>query len=372
MGRKTLCLVFSLSLLLLSGCWDIEEINRRAKMDALFIDAGDKPGEIRMGGSFPVPGTQLPPITGTDQQFNKRHFVLAATGRGMVDAWDKLQASAARNIFYGQLRVLILTERLARRNIDDRLDFVGRIPSVPPDTYVLLTKSDPVALLDMKNKANFSPGDYIELFYESDYKLMQSLPLTLWKVNIRLDNQTADPHLAIIAPSQGMYRLAGTALFSGARMVGELDMRETETLALLVGSSSGYLAVPRGREGVLGLAEVDSKTAIRPVRSPDGKVTIYVTTRITGIIWETVPRQTELKPPDQRRIEARVAGFVKRRILRLLAKLRRLDSDPVGFGEKFRIKYPEIWAKTKWHEILPGVDFKVKTEFTVLRTGLFK
>ncbi len=372
MGRKVMSLVVFISLVFLSGCWDVEEINRRAKMDALFIDLGENPGELRIGGSFPMPGSLLPPITGTEQQFAKRHYVLGVSGRGMVDAWAKLQANVARNVFYGQLRTLILTERLARRNINDLLDFIGRIPSVPPDITVLMTKSDPEALLDMKNRANFSPGDYIELFYQSVYKHTQNLPLTLWQVNARLDNRTSDPHLPIITPSQGMYQIAGTTLFSGNRMAGELDMHETQTLALLTGSSSGYLAVPRGKDGVVGLGEVGAKTTIRPVKDRAGKITFFVTTRITGVVWETIPRKMELRPPDRRRIEALVEEFTKRRIIKLLAKLRQLNSDPVGFGEKFRIKYPAIWEQNQWYDIFPTVDFKVRTQFTIHRTGIFR
>lgn len=49
-----------------------------------------------------------------------------------------------------------------------------------------------------------------------------------------------------------------------------------------------------------------------------------------------------------------------------------LESDPVGFGDKFRIAYPSQWEKIDWRHVYPGAKFVVNTNFTLKQTGLFR
>lgn len=165
--------------MLLTGCWDVEEINRRASVDSMYLDKGDTE-KLKIGVVLSVPGTLLPPVVGTEQQFQKRHFLLTAEGESMVDAWSKLQAKSERNIFFGQLRALILTDDFARENINNQLDFIGRIPAVPPNTNMLVTDDDPDKLLDMKNKANNVPGNSVDYYFQSSHKETLGIPINLW------------------------------------------------------------------------------------------------------------------------------------------------------------------------------------------------
>lgn len=67
-----------------------------------------------------------------------------------------------------------------------------------------------------------------------------------------------------------------------------------------------------------------------------------------------------------------VETFINRRIIKLLTKLQQQNSDPIGIGEKFRIKYPKLWEQINWHDIFPTARFRVRTEFTIQRTELFR
>ena len=119
-----------------------------------------------MGVVLNIPGTQAPTNVGTYQQFNKRNFVVTGTGDSIVNAWTEVQANSFRDIFFGQMRAVVLSERLARKNINDYLDFIGRIPLVPPNTIVLVAKDDPEKLLDLKNQPNELPGNYFDIISE--------------------------------------------------------------------------------------------------------------------------------------------------------------------------------------------------------------
>lgn len=352
------------------GCWDVEEINRRNSTNALFLDVGSTE-KIKMGTVFNVPGTLLPPVIGTQQQFEKRNYVITAEGNSVTDAWAKLQTKSERNVYFGQLRAIVLTDKAAQSDINDLLDFIGRVPSVPPNTNILITKSDPETLLDMKNQSNNIPGNYVDLFFQTPHKRTLAIPIDLWKVLAQLDNKTSDPHLPMIQASEGSYDISGTALFSENHFVGELDLEETKTLALVKGSSSGFLTVPLENGAYAAFKDVGSKTTITP-KIENGKLTFQIKTNVIGSIVETNPRKMELTEEDNRTISSKAEKEIQYKIEALFVKLQSLNSDPVGLGEKFRVKYPGEWQENNWHQLYSTAQINVGTSFRILRTGLFR
>lgn len=371
-GRIILTLLFLLSsTIFITGCWDVEEINRRLSSNALFFDVGDSE-EIRMGAVTNVPGTLLPPVVGTTQQFEKRNYVITAQANSVTDAWVKLQAKSERNIYFGQLRAIVLTEKAARGDINNLLDFIGRIPAIPPNTIVLVTKDDPKELLEIRNDSNNIPGNYVDQFFQTPTKSTLAIPIDLWRVLSQIDNKTSDPHLPMIKASEGSYDISGTALFSNNRFVGELDLEETKTLALVKGSSSGYLTVPLQNGAYVAFKDVKSKTVIRPNLDDNGNVNFDIRIKVTGSVVETNPRKMELTEEDNRIITSTAETMIQNKINNLFVKLQILNSDAVGLGNKYRIKYPEQWQKNNWREIYPHSPINVKISFKIGHTGLFR
>ena len=284
-----------------------------------------------------IPGTLAPTNVGTYQQFNKRNFVVTGVGDSVVNAWTEVQANSFRDIFFGQMRAVVLSERIARKNINDYLDFIGRIPLVPPNTIVLVAKDRPGKTFGSEESAERTSGQLLlTIISEIHPSAPWRFRLTLWRVNAIMDRKTSDPYIPLFEESQESYKIAGTAVFSRNRMVGELSMDETEILALLKGTDNGYLTVPLGKITHVAFKNIRAKTKVRPQIATDGTVTFNVKTEISGNMVENFPhRETLLK--EKKKIERQAEVLTKRKIRNLIAKLQGLNSDPVGFGGKIRI-----------------------------------
>ena len=94
--------------------------------------------------------------------------------------------------------------------------------------------------------------------------------------------------------------------------------------------------------------------------------------KISGSLHENQPADLNISPKEIRDYEKRAKNYTKREIEKLLEKLGQLNSDPVGFGDRVRIKYPDFWEKIDWHRTFPEVKFRVETEFTNKTTGVFR
>jgi Ger(x)C family germination protein len=368
--RKAFILLTLILVPFVSGCWDVQELSQRGIANAVFFDTGDGK-RFKMGVVLAVPGTEVPPIVGTEQQFQKRNYVITGEGDSMVDAWTEVQAGTVRNIFFGQTRAIILSEEIARRNINDVLDFIGRIPLLPPNTHVLVAKDDLEELMEMQNRDNYTPGNYIDFYFQTPATRSLAIPVELWRVFSVIDLKEGDPFIPLIQASQEMYLIAGTALFSENRMVGELNKAETETLALLRGTDLGYLIIPLGQNEHAAFFNVRSKTKITPELSPGGALTFNVNIDARGVLVESFPRR-EIGWQEKKELERAAEREIKKDAENLLAKLQRLNSDPIGFGGKLRINHPRVWEETDWREVYPTARFTVRTTFSVTETGLHR
>ena len=371
---KVTVFFFIIGMLVLPGCWDMEDINRRGIANVVFFDTGDT-GRFKTGVVLGTPGTEIPPIVGTTQQFEHRHYVITGEGDSMVAAWSEVQAATVRDIFFGQTRVVVLSEELAaEENINDLLDFIGRIPLLPPNIHVLIAKDEPEKLLAMPNRDNYTPGNYIDFYFQSPAIRSLAIPMELWRVNSILDQKISDPFIPLFEEYQQMYRIAGTALFNQNRMFGELSKSETEILALIRGTDVGYLTVHLGenQHAAFGFARVRSKTKITPHFSPaDQTLAFNLDVEITGGLVESFPHR-EIGWEEKQEIERKAERMVKEESEKLLAKLQDLHTDPVGFAGKFRTAYPREWKPSDWKQLYSEAKMTVTPSFAVVHTGLYR
>lgn len=372
MFRKvSIFLLLMIFLPLLTGCWDVEEISRRGVANVVFFDVGEE-SKFKLGVVLSVPGTEVPPIVGTTQQFEKRHYVVTGESDSMVEAWTEVQAATVRNIFFGQIRAVILSEEIARNNLRDVLDFIGRFPMLPPNTHVLISKEDPGELMDLDNPDNYSPGNYIDFYFQSPHSRSLAIPTTLWQVNSFVDKRTSDPFLPVIKSlPDDKYLIGGTALFSRNRMAGELSRDETEILALIRGTDIGYLTVPLGEKEHAGLSDIRSTTSITPRLRLGNELSFDVDVNAHGGLLESYPHR-RIGWQEKTDIERNAEALMKREIETLISKFQELNTDPVGFGEKLRINYPREWENIDWHQIYPDAVITVRATFTVKETGIFR
>jgi len=372
MFHKARIIFILLGILVLSGCWDVEEIHRRALADTVFFDIG-RNKRFKVGIVLGIPGAEMSPIADTTQLFEKRHYEITGEGNSLVEAWSEVQAAIVRDVFFGQIRAVVLSKELAEsEDLNDVLDFIGRMPLTPTDVHVLVAKSDPEKLLAMANKDNYVPGNYIHFYFRSPAIRSLAIPMQLWRVHSLLDRKTGDPFLPMIEEYQQMYRIAGTALFSRNRMVGELTKEETEVLALLRGTDVGYLHFGDVQQETFGFSQIRSKTKIRPHFSPDDRSLAFdLDVEVIGVLVESLPHK-EIRWEEKQEIERKAEELIKEKSEKLIAKLQGLLTDPIGFGRKFRIAYPREWKTLDWEEVYPAAKITVNPSFTITQTGLFK
>ena len=150
--KKILCMLSLVGVILLSGCWDRVEINDLAIVTAAAIDETDD-NQIELslqvfipkalgsgGGQGGGGGGGGGPVT----------LVRSHKGINMSDAMSKLQSGIPRKIFWGQCKVFIFGEKLAKKGIQKEIDFILRHPQTRERSYLFVSEGKAKSVLEFQ------------------------------------------------------------------------------------------------------------------------------------------------------------------------------------------------------------------------------
>ena len=71
-------------------------------------------------------------------------------------------------------------------------------------------------------------------------------------------------------------------------------------------------------------------------------------------------------------LQKEISKHIEKEVEDLLEKLRKLEVDPVGFSEYFRMYHKGKWNEKLTKKIIASVEYKVSVNFDLLNTGVLK
>ncbi|MFD1909149.1 hypothetical protein ACFSQ7_42095 [Paenibacillus rhizoplanae] len=182
---RTLALLLMLVIAapLLSGCWDQVEIEDRALVLGLSIDKisaeeaqmedrvthihdGGLPAEmISVTAQIAVPGrVPLGPGTGGGSAGDSKTspvWVVTVQGISLDDAMNNLQQQIADPRYLVHLRIVIISEDIARGSLAELNDYLRRNPEIRRRTWLLVSEGRASAFMDVNPPLQRVPTLYI-------------------------------------------------------------------------------------------------------------------------------------------------------------------------------------------------------------------
>src|SRR5690554_5460289 len=96
-------------------------------------------------------------------------------------------------LFFGQLKMVLIEEELARKGLTEIIDSLRRHPRIPPQAHVVLVRDDASTMLNHSLWHKRIPGSSLITFFHINGKRDQAYGQHLWELarNINLDTQDA-------------------------------------------------------------------------------------------------------------------------------------------------------------------------------------
>lgn len=380
--------VFTAALTMVAGCWDQVQIEERGFVVGIAIDAPrTKETESRANKEAPdkpksdqrflvthqlvIPGGLVSGSQGTgggQNTANEAFLNLVSEGDSLFETSRELAARTSRSPFYQHLKVLIISEEVARSKTSfaNSLDLLLRDPDSRRSTKVFISKGDAMNVMKVKPKTEKIPALYINAVGENINKNARMLPEALvGDVHQYLLNEFSFALPRIIAEKQEV-KVAGAAVFSMQnQMVGFLGEEETEGLNFLTGKINGGLlkAIVNGNLVMLNIQGAKRKVECDISDPKHMKFTLKL--QCEGAIVETYEQTDLLKETTMHEMEQALAKEIERLSKDTIRKIHgELKVDTINLGSFLKQHHYPLWKKIKndWEQ---GQKLYEKSEIRV-------
>ncbi|MDQ8733606.1 Ger(x)C family spore germination protein [Paenibacillus sp. LHD-38] len=398
-GLCCLCLFIPI----LTGCWDQLEIEERAVVLGVSIDMVDpEEGEkeedeishlqgtiqaprnnmVRVAVQIALPGRiPLGPgeSGGSSGSAEQTVWFIDVVGHSIDDAFMNLQQQVSSRLFLGHLRVIVVSEAMAKRGLENVNDYFRRNPEVRRMAWLMISQGNALKFMKAAPKLERVPTLYLMSTLDEGMR-MGKFPkdyIGIFWSNLSKKGQEGFLPYVEMKKEQNI-EIKGLAYFVGDRMVGV-----TKPLEI-----AGYLAIkgvnPAGYRVFIKLDD-SSETVMTnathrkseiDVRIKDNvpffTIKISVELNIEGKISEKVKIND---PATLRAIEKKQEEISVKFYSDIIKKTQAKGSDIFGFGEYVRAKKPHFWnthVKTDegWRNLYKECNFEIKALMKVRRIGM--
>jgi spore germination protein KC len=397
-GRR-LTWVLLLAALLCAGCWDRQEVEDQAFIIFMGIDRGDDDDLL-----VTAEVTQIQSVMRGETAFAAK--LLTARARTVTEAIHILNGGMSRTLTLRHLRGVLIGETLAREGVEPVVMELMRSPIARGSVWLVQARGRAFDIIKaFAPVSEINPGQATEGLILQTKKFHLAPPGRMQNFINRLAGPGGDPFLPAEGLNPGVkgaekgeepikgpgpsalagelpraggnpMELVGTAVFARDRLVGFLNVDETQMLlALRGGMGKAYISFPdpdAPDRMVLMRFHQENKPkkraaflGIRPY--------VQVHLLLEGEVLAVPGGDDYVPAPARVRLERAAEAHATKTIRGLLDKLTKWGADPVGFGFLFRGGFAtwQDWERYNWREHVRDLKVDVSVQMRIRRYGLY-
>ncbi|KQX45981.1 MULTISPECIES: Ger(x)C family spore germination protein [unclassified Paenibacillus] len=378
--------VLLLMIVLLTGCWSRSELNDLAISVGMGFDKKDD--QVQVTIQIVNPGAVASKRGGTGVTIPVSTF--KATSQTIFEALRKIATQSPRKVYSSHLRILVISEELAREGITPILDGISRNHEMRTDFYIVVAKGTTAEhILKTLTPLEKIPSNNLFTTLEVSEKTWAPT------VKVRLDNlisdlqtEGKDPVLTGIQikgdPRKGhtlshvnrtdpttYLQYSGVAIFKNDKLVGWLNEQESKGYNYIlnnVKSTIGHITCPKG--GILAVEAVRTKSKMKG-KVENGKPQIDIDISLEENVGEVQCKIDLMDPKIMKELEKIEGKEVEKIVDSAIQKAKKYDVDIFGFGEAMYRADPKYWDKNKgnWKETFLDLPVHVNTKVKIRRVG---
>lgn len=354
--RRLMMLGCLLPALLLAGCWDYVDMDRRGVSLAIGVDAVQptryQPApklrvtvEVANPG-FVGDGGRGSGSSGTTQD----SLIIAHEAASLIEALELVEHDLDRHLYLSFLQSIVIGERLARSGIGGVFDLIHRDPNFKLTVCLFITPASPETILKFNPVIGASPGMWLRAVAENfrdTPKLMPCVPVWKYRKEITDMGATLLPRVDWLAESRRPF-VEGAAVMLNHQLVGWLSPLETEGAHWWRDRvQGGVINIPCPGGGTMSL-EV-RKTGRSQFRFGGRPPDLFLTLRLQARaaireIGSGCSMLGEEASTDPNVLQA-VADAVRHRAEAALQAARHLQTDFLHIGRQLRLQDPDGWRR---------------------------
>lgn len=385
-------IVIILSCILLSGCWDKVEIDRRSLISIISVDIGEQAGKEKelkyLSPDEPFTGMDLkklkvtfgaPDISqlGPDKGGTAKDMYITTDAYSMQDAVNKAALKSSRDISFSHIKLLVLSKDLTTypEILKEIVDYLQREPSLNRNMYVVISDGKAEEYIKHKPRMEKNIENYISGLIENTDRSTSILPITLNEFLILLsENGNAMLPRMTIEKDKNELGISGVGIIKDYKYRGDLSAIETANLEMLRGKLKG------GRKTIYKNGHpidivIDSAGRKISMDNQQGKLTFNISLDIEGELKDYYVGGEVFSRDMLQSLQQNLNNSVKQECAQVVQITQReFGVDPIGIREYVEKYHPSLWKQIKnnWSDVYSSATINVIVNSNIRRIGVVK
>lgn len=377
-------LLMLLTALPLSGCGDFNELNSLALVDMVGVDA-DEDGLYHVYYQIVNPNG----VAGTKAGSTRSPlYTFEFTGHTWPEFVSAASQTVPRQLFVSHFQAYIVSERLAKKGLQNLLNVLENDPDRRMATAVLITKSPVHEIMNTYVPLESNPGKELRNIQKLQHDVtgkgnnksqikmllenMETSRLTFIS-NIVLNNQkpfTTTKRFETIEGNRGNYSYTGASIIKHGRWIGQLEAEQLMTLFFARGEAKSFIKKIQGKEETASVQMIGKpKRSIRLVMR-DGKPILRMTLK-PELHMLSISTHGKLDTERIRRLEMTFNEEMENEIKQLLELGTNHHWDLLDLENRIKHKSGRQWAALKseansWEK----TDIQIHVQSSIVRVGI--
>ena len=359
--------------LLLTGCWDHKAYERIGFILQVGIESSEDK-KLLVSYTSPV----------TDPKKSEQVELVSSKVGLLREFRENSKRLSAKSLEAGKVQQVVISSSLAEKGIRNLLELFERDPTNPAIAYVIISEGSPRTLFDFSQKLGDKPRPsfYLNQLIENNLKFSVCPNTTIFNFSVDDFAPGIDPIVTMVKieneEGKGI-KIDGTALFSGDKMVGKINPKETSLILAMKGKMKvaeyifTSIGAPKNDDsGKTGAAVL----LYKPKRKIDIKIKNHIPVVKISLKFKGDYDEHEWDHMDkkdvQEKYEKLMAEELKNECMKVLKYTQEVGSDPIGIGDMVRAKEYSFWKQYKWEEVYKGITFELDVSVDIVRYGVIK
>ncbi|PAB56312.1 Ger(x)C family spore germination protein [Anaeromicrobium sediminis] len=375
--------VLILICILMTGCWDKVEINKRAFVSMVGIDKvpveddTEKPEEGKTKSEYIVtiayPNAGL--IAGKDGEESK--YVYTSKGVNVAEIIDEFNTRLEKTLFLRHAKIIILGKELMKdpKAFREVLDYIERSPKIGRQLHIMIGDKNPDELLKTPVKDEPIVGSLIREVMNENRRTAKVTHSNLEYILKSLQESNC-AIIAKVTPFEDEYKVSGSGIIKDYKLIGELNEADSRNLMYLFNKVQNSIVKVELNNQIVPIEIMRSDTKLKVEEENNSlvaKFTINSEARIASHLFDLSDEDMddhyikEVEKLGEKRLEeeiSRTYNVIKNDY----------NVDLLQINERIRKFNPKLWDKISkdWDSIYGNTKVVIESNLKVRTMGVIK
>jgi len=372
--RKKRILFVAFILILLTGCWDQHLLKNSRLQYGESFDL-DENGKILTTAVIRA----ISESTRGAGQVTATNVIIKGSGNTIWEARDRIERKVSGELSSNKIRVFLIGEELAKKNLYPILDALYRDRHSPLGAKVIITKGRGTDILELNSVAETLVSEEIfELINvaEENTIVPKQTVQSICPIMFDTGKDFALPYIE--ETKEHTIDVKGIALFHNQIFTGTKLLGDQSTLLLILQNKKGKKASFTLK---VNPDEKDIRKQFITINVEKGKRDLSIDTLDQLKININLDLKIKILeyPNDEltnekviKKLNKRISDLMTENANEIIKKIQKENIDIFGLGRDLMAFYPEEWKKIDWEEKYPKMPIKANVNVQIIGTGLIK